>query len=263
AANDASFELNNALNVSKAVDQHGSPLTTTRNTQEFSVKIAFPGSLQKSQHYQISLAYDGKLTGDEDSPVYGIRFAALHPDFGFLLYPARWFPVSGYSTNRFTADLHITTPSEYRVISSGDLKTDRASNGRTVYSFHYDKPSFPGSIALVKDEPVRVTSQGINTNIFFRDQQAANAKAYGDETGKIMTVFTSEYGLAPQANLTLVETEAGAVNGYSAPGILFLAPRSITNPVNTRVLADQLSRQWWGILLSPASPNHLWLETGP
>ena len=102
AANDASFELNNALNVSKAVDQHGSPLTTTRNTQEFSVKIAFPGSLQKSQHYQISLAYDGKLTGDGDSPVYGIRFAALHPDFGFLLYPARWFPVRTAPRSRWT-----------------------------------------------------------------------------------------------------------------------------------------------------------------
>ena len=33
-----------------------------------------------------------------------------------------------------------------------------------------------------------------------------------------MTFLTSEYGLAPQANLTLVETESGAVNGYSAPG---------------------------------------------
>jgi aminopeptidase N len=263
AANDATFELNNALNVSKAVDQQGHSLTTTRNTQDFTVKVAFPAALQNNQHCQLSITYEGKLTGNEDSPVYGIRFAALHPEFAFLLYPARWFPVIGYTTNRFTADLHITAPSEYRVVASGDLKTDRASNGRTLYSFRYDKPSFPGSIALVKDEPVRVSSQGINTNVFFRDQQGANARAYGDETGKIMTVFTAEYGLAPQANLALIETEAGAVNGYSAPGIIFLAPGSITNPVNTRVLADQLSRQWWGVLLSPASRNHLWLENGP
>lgn len=263
ATNAATFELNNALNVSKAADQQGRPLQTTRNAQDFTVNVAFPGGLQANQRSQLSLTYDGKLTGEEDSPIYGIKFAALHPDFGYLLYPARWFPVSGYSTNRFTADLHITTPAEYRVVASGDMKTDRAANGRALYSFHYDKPSFPGSIAIEKDQPVHVSSEGINTDVFFRDQQASSAQPYGDETGKIMTFFTSEYGLAPQASLTLVETEAGAVNGYSAPGIIFLAPGSITNQVNVRVLADQLSHQWWGMLVSPASRNHLWLENGP
>ncbi len=261
--NTLTFELNNALTVSKAVDQQGQSLQVSRNAADFTMHVAFPSGLQKSQHCQIAVTYDGKLTGNEDSPVYGIKFAALHPDFGYLLYPARWFPVSGYTVNRFAADLHITTPSEYHVIASGDLKTDATSNGRTVYSFHYDKLSFPGSIALVKGDPVRVSSQGINSQVFFRDAQGASAQSYGDETGKIMTFLTSEYGLAPQANLTLVETESGAVNGYCAPGIIFLAPESITGKVNTRVLTNQLSRQWWGDLVSPSSRNYLWLVNGP
>jgi aminopeptidase N len=262
-ASDAVFELNNALTVSKAVDGSGKPLETTRNAQDFTVKVSFPENLHKNQASEISLTYDGKLTGNEESPVSGIKFAALHPDFGYLLYPARWFPVNEYTVNRFTADLRVTTPSEYRVVASGDLKTDRGSNGRTIYSFHYDKPSFPASIAIVKGDPVRVSSQGITSQIFFRDQQAADAQAYGDEAGKIMTFFTSEYGLAPQANLTFVETEPGAVNGYSVPGIIFLTPGSITHRVNTRVLANQLSRQWWGVLVSPTTRNHLWLINGP
>jgi aminopeptidase N len=262
-ASDAVFELNNALTVSKAVDGSGKPLETARNPQDFTVKVSFPENLHKNQASEISLTYDGKLTGNEESPVSGIKFAALHPDFGYLLYPARWFPVNEYTVNRFTADLRVTTPSEYRVVASGDLKTDRGSNGRTIYSFHYDRPSFPASIAIVKGDPVRVSSQGITSQIYFRDQQAADAQAYGDEAGKIMTFFTSEYGLAPQANLTFVETEPGSVNGYSVPGIIFLTPGSITHRVNTRVLANQLSRQWWGVLVSPTTRNHLWLINGP
>ncbi len=261
STNDVAFELNNALNVSKAIDDHGNPLSTSRNTQDFTVHVALPGSLQKSQSCQIALTYDGKFTGNEDSPVYGIRFAALHPDYGYLLYPARWFPVSGYTTNRFAADLRITTPAGYRVIGSGDLKTDSASNGGTIFSYHYDKSSFPGSIAIVQGDPVRVSSQGISSDIFFRDK-AADAQQYGEETGRIMTYFTSEYGLAPQANLTLVETEDGAVNGYAAPGIIFLAPSTISQKVNTRVLSNQLSRQWWGVLVSPTNRNQLWIENG-
>ena len=260
---DAVFELNNALTVSKAVDAQGKPLETSRDDKDFTLKVNFPAPLQKTQPCEISLTYDGKLTGNEDSPVSGIKFAALHPDFGYLLYPARWFPVNGYTVNRFAADLRITAPTGYQVIGSGDLKTDRAANGGTIYSFHYEKASFPGSIAIVKDNPVHVSSEGISTNVFFRDAQAEQAHDYGDETGKIMTFLTSEYGLAPQANLTLVETEDGAVNGYSAPGVIFLAPGSISKKINTNVLANQLSRQWWGVLVSPVNRNHLWLENGP
>jgi aminopeptidase N len=262
--NEASFELNNALTVSKAVEAQGHPLEASRDGQSLNIKVELPSPVQKSQTGEVSITYSGKLTGNEDSmPVSGIKFAALHPEFGYLLYPARWFPITGYTTDRFSADMRITTPAEYHVIGSGDLKTDRASDGGTIYSFHYENASFPGSIAIVKGDPVRVSSEGITSQIYFRDQQAAAAQSYGDETGKIMTFFTSEYGLAPQANLTLVETEAGAVSGYAAPGIVFLSPGSITNPVNTRVLANQLSRQWWGVLVSPSNRNYLWLENGP
>ena len=260
---DATFELNNAFTVSKAVNGAGQNLATARNAQDFTVKVAFANGLAKGQPAEIALTYSGKLTGDEDSPVNGIKFAALHPDYGYLLYPARWFPVSGYTVNRFAADLHITTPSEYRVLGSGDSKTDAAGSGQTLYSLHYEKASFPGSIALIKGDGVRVSSQGINTGVYFRGTEAASAQTYGDETGKIMTFLTSEYGLAPQANLTMVETEAGAVNGYSAPGIIFLAPSSITKKVNIRILSNQLSRQWWGGLVSPVNRNHLWLVNGP
>ncbi|HLH02913.1 MAG TPA: M1 family aminopeptidase [Bryobacteraceae bacterium] len=259
---DATFELNNALNVSKAADCSGKPLATSRNTQDFTIHVTFTSPVPKGQACEIAISYSGKLTGDEDSPVSGIKFAALHPDFGYLLYPARWFPVAGYTTDRFSADLHITTPADYKVLASGDEKTDAARSG-TVYSFHYDKPSFPGSIAVVKGDGTRVSSQGITTQVYFRGSEAADAQSYGDETGKIMSFLTNEYGLAPQANLALVETEAGAVNGYSAPGIIFLSPGSISRTVNTRVLTNQLSRQWWGVLVSPANRNHIWLENGP
>ena len=263
SANQATFELNNALTVSKAVDDKGVPVATQRNTADFTISAVFPSGLVKNQATSISISYDGKLTGNEDSPISGITFAALHPDYGYLLYPARWFPMSGYSTNRFMADMHITVPADYKVVASGGAKAELTKDGGVVYSFQYDKPSFPGSLAIVKGDPVRVSSEGIKTAVFFRGDKAAFAQAYGEETGKIMTFFTSQFGLAPTANLALVETEDGAVNGYAAPGIIFLAPSAIYKQINTRLLSNQLSRQWWGVLVSPTNRNHLWLENGP
>jgi aminopeptidase N len=258
----AVFELNNALKVSKVVDGQGQTLDATRNAQDFTVRVALRAPLTKNQASQLTFTYDGQITGGQDSPVYGITFASLKPDFGFLLYPARWFPVAGYTVNRFTADLKITTPSDYKVIASGDEKVEKLGGDKTVYSFAYNQnASFPGSLALVKGEPQKVSSQGITTNVYFR-QHASVAQNYGDETGKIMSLFTNDFGLAPQANITLVETVDGAPNGYASPGIVFLSPSSIGTQVNQRTLSDQLARQWWGVLVSPTTRNHIWLTNG-
>ena len=106
----AIFELNNALNVSKVVDGTGKQIQASRNQQDFTVRLNFDQPLPKGQPVTLTFYYDGKLTGQEDSPVYGIKFAAIHPDYAYLMYPARWFPVNGYTTDRFAAEMRITVP---------------------------------------------------------------------------------------------------------------------------------------------------------
>lgn len=256
-----SFELNNALNVSRIVDETGRQIPGSRSTQDFSLRLSFPAPLVKGKATTLTFTYDGRLTGAEDSPVYGIKFAAIQNDFAYLMYPARWFPINDYSIDRYTADLRITVPAGFKVIASGLEKSERLGADKVAYSFQYTKPSFPGSIAVVQGEPVRVNSQGVTTTVYFRQKQSM-ANAYGEETGKVMTYLTSVYGLAPQANLTLVETEEGTPNGYSAPGVIFLSPHGIGNQVGSRLLANQLAQQWWNTLVSPINRDHMWLENG-
>ncbi|MGA3026114.1 MAG: M1 family aminopeptidase [Bryobacteraceae bacterium] len=255
------FELNNALNVTRVVDDAGRQIPASRSQQDFTLRLTFPEPLIKGKASTVTFTYDGRLAGTEDSPVYGIRFAAIHNDFAYLMYPARWFPISGYTTDRFAADTSITVPNGYDVLASGIAHTDHVDADRTVFSFHYARQSFPGSIAVVQGQPVKVNSEGVVSTLYFRTR-ANMASAYGEEAGKIMSYFTSLYGLPPQANLTFVETEDGTPNGYSGPGLVFLSPGAIGNLVAKRVLANQLARQWWGMLISPPTRNSLWLSNG-
>jgi hypothetical protein len=257
----ASFELNGALNVSRVMDDTGHQIPASRSGQDMGVRLNFPAPLAKGKATTLTFTYDGRLSGQEESPIYGIKFASIQNDIAYLMYPARWFPVSGYSVDRFTSDLHITVPSGYQVIASGLGSSQPAGAGKTAFSFQYTKPSFPGSIAVVQGDPVKVNSEGVTSSIYFRQKQSM-ANAYGEETGKVLSFLTNLYGLAPQANLTLIETEDGTPNGYSAPGIIFLSPRGIGNQVASRLLANQLARQWWETLLSPVNRDHLWLENG-
>ena len=252
----ASFELNNALNVSRVVDDKGKQIQASRNQQDFTVRLNFDQPLVKGQPANITFYYDGKLSGQEDSPVYGIKFAAIHPDFAYLMYPARWFPVTGYTTDRFSTDLHVTVPMGYAVLGSGNDSKETVGD-KTRYQIKFERPSFPGSIAIVKGQPARVASEGVTTALYFRGPEADMAQIYGEQIGKTMSYFTGVFGLPPYANLTVVETEEGAPNGFAAPGMIFLAPRGIGKQANSKLLANQVSRQWFEELVSPATRNHL------
>jgi len=145
----ASFELNNALNVSKVVDDAGKQIQASRTQQDYSVRLTFERALPKGQPVNVTFFYDGKLTGQEDSPVYGVKFAAIHPDFAYLMYPSRWFPVSGYTTDRFGADMRVTVPMGYTVLGSG-LDTQQTSGDKKLFEYRMEKHTFPGSLAVVK-----------------------------------------------------------------------------------------------------------------
>lgn len=244
--NAVTFELNNALNISRITDDKGQMLQSSRNVPDNTVRVTFPNGLVKGQPVSITFNYDGRLTGSEESPIYGIKFASIQNDFAFLLYPARWFPVSGYTSDRFTSKINVTAPPGFTVVGGGD----------------YNKPSFPGDIAIFKGQPVRNSTDGLTTTLWFRGEEAGMANAYGASTAQMVEYFTGLYGLAPSANLTVMETAGGAPNGYAAPGMIFISPAAIGKEVNTGVLANQVARQWWEVEVSPVNRNHMWLENG-
>jgi tetratricopeptide (TPR) repeat protein len=258
----AAFELNNAMNVSRVVDGTGRQIPVSRSHQDFTVRVNFPEPLKKGEATTLVFTYDGRLTGKEESPVWGIKFASIQNDYAFLLYPSRWFPVNEYTTDRYTAEMKISVPDGYRVVASG-LETKGASSlEKTVYEFNFTRASFPGSIAAVRGEAFRSNAQGLTSLLYFRGENAPMAGAYGEELAKVMTFLTGVFGSPFQSGLTVVETEDGAPNGYSAPGLLFLNTRSIGKTVNSRLLANQAARQWWFVQTSPVSRNHMWITNG-
>lgn len=255
----AVFELNNSLQVTKVLDGAGRVLNVNRNQPDFTARVNFAEPLTKGKPTTIIFDYDGRLTGNEESPVYGVKFASIQSEYAYLLYPARWFPVNEYTADRFAATLKIGVPDGFKVVASGLESKPVANAGKSIFEFDHQRASFPGSIAMVKGDGYRGSDAGVTTQTYFRGDNASAALAHTGEMAKVMNFLTPIMGVAPQVNLTLVETENGAPNGYAAPGILFLNTRSIQKPANSRLLVNQTARQWWGNNVSPTTRNHIWL----
>ena len=261
SVSEVSFELNNALNLDKVTGDDGRQISASRLQQDMSVRVSLPQPVARGKSGSLTFYYDGKLTGEEESPVFGIRFAAIHPDVAYLMYPARWFPVNDYTVDRFAMNLKVTVPDGYKVIGSGIDSTEPSQGGGAAYRWKFNEASFPGSVAIVRGDPKTISSGGVNTALYFR-KASGMEQAWGDEFSKAMIYLTSVFGSPLKKNLTVVETEAGTPNGYSAPGLIFLSPQAIGKEVNIRLVANEVSRQWWGALVSASGRNHLWIENG-
>ena len=258
----ATFELNNNLSPSKITDAAGQTVVAQRYQQDGTLRVGFDRPLPKERPAVLTFEYDGTLAGGENQPVEGLKLAYVGDPVSYLLYAGRWFPVSTYQVDRFTAQLDITVPQGLRVIAPGRGEMKPAPAGKATWSFVYDRPGFPGSFAVVREQPQRFTESGLPVEVYFRGPEESQAQAYAEAAGKIVSFYASKFGPAPLTSMALVEIDAGSVNGYSAPGITFLSPRAIGNKLNYRLLSHELAHQWWRGMVSPASRADLWLDEG-
>ena len=113
----ATFELHNALRVSQVTDERGHMLASERVTRDSTIRVPLPNGLFKGQEATLIFDYEGMIGSSDDSPVPGMRLAYVGDPISYLLYSARWFPVTNYGIDRFTARMNITAPYGYTVIS--------------------------------------------------------------------------------------------------------------------------------------------------
>src|SRR5581483_4208034 len=104
----ATFELNNALRPTKVTDESGHTLSVERVTQDSTIRVSLPAGMAKGTSSTMTFEYEGTLETGDDSPVQGLKLAYVGQETSYLLYAGRWFPVSGYGIDRFTATMNIT-----------------------------------------------------------------------------------------------------------------------------------------------------------
>jgi tetratricopeptide (TPR) repeat protein len=281
----ATFTLHNGLKPTRVLDATGQSLSAERVSQDSTVRVSLPGTLSKGMSSSLTFEYEGTLQSADDSPVPGLKLAYVGDPYSYLLYAGGWFPMSGYGTNRFTATISISVPAGYSVIGSGkeytgefnSLETSEASRrtaargqvaklqspgGNKIYTFTYDKPSFPGTILIGKYAATKSSEGGLDITVYTSEQNKPYATQYADTASKAFFFYTSSFGPTYGNKLSLVELPNDTVPSAWAPGIAAIASRAFNQKVNYRLVANTVAHQWWGTMVSPATRNDWWISDG-
>jgi len=267
----AVFELHNALRVTRVLDEKNQPLSAERVTQDSTIRVPLPAGLSKDASTTLTFEYEGVLETADDSPVPGLKLAYIGDDTSYLLYAGRWFPVSGYGLNRFTATISVTVPAHMLAIGSGkSTLTDNPpskkpnTNGlpTKTFNFVYSKPSFPGTIVAGIFQEYKSDEAGMNLHVFFKPSHQTLAPAYTTTAVQEFTYYITLYGTPLSQRLNVVELPGDTVPYAWAPEIAGLAGPSITEKTNYRLLANAIAHQWWGVSVSPATKDDWWVIDG-
>jgi tetratricopeptide (TPR) repeat protein len=283
-------ELHPNLKVTSVLGADGKLLSFERDENlplVVRVNLAQPAAV--GDKVSLTFDYSGPLANEENSPIKGIRLAAIQADNAFLLQPARWFPLTGYPSNRYTAVFSIEVPAGFTVAGTGKASAPTAviaprpvapapgkapaipsapaapaaaGGPRTAYVFHCDQPEASGSFVAGNLQLTPEESGGLHISIYTRPTMVDLAPAHADVLSKIISEFSNEFGPLPNPNLTLAPLPEGAPQGFTGPGLILFGQRQWDAHVNYRPLAQYAARLWWGNQVMPASAADLWVTDG-
>jgi hypothetical protein len=259
------FGFHPALKVTKISDESGKLLEGER-TADGAIRVTPGASFVQGKTVRWTFEYEGTITGTEDGPIEGLKLAAIQEPISYLLYPARWFPTTGYMTDRFTAEMHIRVPQGMKTFASGAVGTAKSvtlSNGKPgdEFDFNWKKPGFPGTVIAGRFVgPVSVGAGNVKVYTSISHQASANQLA--QMATKEFDFFTDSFGEPETSHLNVMEVPDDTLPAVWAPELAAIQSSRVGDKSGVRLLANTIAHQWWGCEVSPRTLNEAWITNG-
>ena len=260
-----SFGFHPALKITKITDDSGKVLTGDRSA-DGTVRVTPATPIVRGQAMHWTFEYDGVITGNEDGPVEGLKLAAIQEPITYLLYAGRWFPTTGYMTDRYTMELHIRVPQGMRVLSSGQTGASHSvtlANGKPgdQFDFNWTKPGFPGTVIAGRFvDPFTAGPGNVKVYLTIAHQAAGNQLAQTAESE--FNFFTDSFGVPESSHLNVVEIPDDTLPAAWGPELAAIMGSHVADKSGIRLLANTIAHQWWGSEVSPKTLNDAWITNG-
>ena len=263
-------ELHPNLEVRDVKSADGKSLSFERDHQNpLIVVVTVPSPVAAGGHLSLTFTYAGLLANEENSPVPGVRAAVISHDGAYLLLPARWFPLTDYPSNRYTASFHLNVPDTFAVAGTGKALAPTPMAGknpidgaRLLYTFECRKAAPNGTFVAGNLQLSPQQAEGVSVAVYAPRTASANAADFAASVARSMTVFSDMFGALPDPSVSVIQLPDGTLRDFAGPGVLLLSQRAWDPKANDRTIARLVASQWWGNQVLPASPGDVWISDG-
>jgi hypothetical protein len=270
ASSTVRVELHPNLVVKEIKGPDGKPLTFERDNQNSLILIAhLPTPVATAGHVTLTYTYAGLLVNEENSPVPSVRAALINKDGAYLLLPARWFPLTNFPSNRYTATFRLNVPDTFAVAGTGKASApspmpgkNAVEGGRLLYTFECKRLAPHGTFVVGNLQLNPKQAEGISVAVYAPRAASANAQNFAESVARSAIVFSDMFGPIPDPSFTLIQIPDGTLRDFAAPGVLLLSQHAWDPKASDRTIARLVASQWWGVQVLPATPGDVWISDG-
>jgi len=163
--------------------------------------------------------------------IFGYRFLAVAMLGAYLLLPARWFPLTAYPTNRYTATFRMTVPETFALAGTGKslspsmLPAKSAAEGaRLQYVFECPNAAPNGSFVAGPLQLSAKQAEGVNVNVFAPRSASAKPEDFANSIARSVNVFSDLFGALPSEPPESSDAEKPRANSLSGKGMARIHP---------------------------------------
>jgi aminopeptidase N len=270
ASSTVRVELHPNLLVKEVKSVDGKILNSERDNQNpLIVVVQLPTPVATNGHVTLSFTYAGILANEENSPVPGVRAALINKDGAYLFLPARWFPLTNFPSNRYTATFRLNVPDTFAVAGTGKASAptptagkNAVEGGRLLYTFECKNAAPHGTFVAGNLQLNPSQAEGIHVSVYAPRAASANAAEFAASVARSVIIFSDLFGPIPDPTFTLIQIPDGTFRDFAAPGVLLLSQRSWDPKFSDRTIARLVASQWWGVQVMPATLADVWISDG-
>jgi aminopeptidase N len=263
-------ELHQNLDVKEVKAADNKSLSFDRDSQNpLIITVTLPTAVATGSRVTLTFAYAGMLANEDNSPVPGVRAAVISKDSAYLLLPARWFPLTNFPANRYTATFRLNVPDSFAVAGTGKASAptplagkNAVEGGRLLYTFQCDTAA-PNGTFVAGDLQLNIKeAEGVNVAVYAPRSASGNAADFAGDVARAVTMFSDMFGETHNLDYTVAQLPDGTLRDFAAPGLILLSKRIWDPKASERTIARLVASQWWGIGVLPATPGDGWISDG-
>ncbi|RFA20259.1 M1 family metallopeptidase [Subtercola boreus] len=176
-----------------------------------------------------------------------------------------WFPCNDHPSNKATYSIAFAVESAYRVLCNGKLvkRTPRASRTRWEFCSTEPMATYLATVQIGLYETMHVSQEGVPQYVLLPEDLRSNALADFEAQDRMMALFERLFGPYPFADYTVVVTDDELEIPLEAQGLAIFGRNHIDGVGGSeRLIAHELSHQWFGNSLTVGLWKDIWLQEG-
>lgn len=236
------FRLRPNLAIKSLTGQDGQALQYDRD-KEGAMSVRLPQRLEPGAKPMLRLAYEGEIYGPRGGGKGQRLWDYIGKEGTYVRFEAEWYPqVSGDTA---TADLKITAPADWMVVSSGELVNVDEQTWHWRVAFPAVGLSFTAApYTLTESKAGRVPLR-----CYTFAAHASRAQEFLEKCGQMIEFYEKIYGPYPFPKFAIAEIPDLYGGGHGDQSFIMLQEKTFREPFDDEFVAHELAHNWWGSLL--------------